>query len=416
MVTGDFDGKGGHEDIPAHMSDVVAGEEPLPDVTVLGVGPALRVRRESLGWSLPDVATWLRIRLSYLEALEQGRPADLPGTAYAIGFLRTYASALGFPAEQVVARFRHEARGLERKPDLTFPAPVPERTVPAGAIVLAGAFVVICAYGGWYWLVGREPAPLERVPTVASVMPGMSSQSRPSPQIASVMPGASPSPRPIAPAARSANIPPAASAPVAGVAPDVTQQPTAESQPEVATAVPLQEVPAPPTVETPPPVVADAGTTPQIRANAASWVQVRGAGGKVVYDHIMQPGDTWSAPTEGGPFTLTVGNAGGVALAMGETMTPPLGRNGGVRRNIPLTPDAIRDGSVATTGAQKPGTALPVTPSGSADGLPLPPPPVTTPRARPPVARPAEPSADDLNAMQLQSGHPVRPAGGVSAP
>lgn len=45
----------------------------LPDVASVGVGSALRMRREQLGWTLPQIADWLRIREAYLEALESGR-------------------------------------------------------------------------------------------------------------------------------------------------------------------------------------------------------------------------------------------------------------------------------------------------------------------------------------------------------
>ena len=49
-------------------------------------GAELAAARERLGWTLPDIAAHLRIRLPYLEAIEDGRIADLPGNAYAVGF------------------------------------------------------------------------------------------------------------------------------------------------------------------------------------------------------------------------------------------------------------------------------------------------------------------------------------------
>lgn len=68
---------------------------PLPDVEVLGVGEALRKRREQLGWSIGDVAAWLRIRSVYLEALENGNASVLPAEVYALGFLRAYGRLSG---------------------------------------------------------------------------------------------------------------------------------------------------------------------------------------------------------------------------------------------------------------------------------------------------------------------------------
>jgi cytoskeleton protein RodZ len=53
------------------------------------VGADLRAARERLAWSIQDIADGLRIRGQYLVALEEGRVDELPGTAYAVGFLRT---------------------------------------------------------------------------------------------------------------------------------------------------------------------------------------------------------------------------------------------------------------------------------------------------------------------------------------
>ncbi|GEN58274.1 helix-turn-helix domain-containing protein [Acetobacter nitrogenifigens] len=409
---------------------------PLPDVAAVGVGPALRLRREQLGWALPDVAAWLRIRLSYLEALESGQANALPGNAYALGFLRTYASAMGFSPEQVVARFKRDAKGVERKPELAFPVPAPERSVPAGAIVFAGIAVIVAAYVGWYVMVGHEPTALERVPPVASVLPGMAHGPSPSPQIASVMPRSGPSPLPpdrqphvavLAPVAQQEN----AAAPDGRVDAPQGAAPPSVVPPDTAvtSAQGASEAAAPGVPETAP-----ALSTPSIRASAASWVQVRDGAGKVVYDHVMQSGDVWSAPADGGPFTFTAGNAGGVALALGDLVTPPLGRNGSVRRNIVLSSDAIRETAAASPEASV-GTGLPASGAAAARQTPAQLAPSTSGGAAPPLSEggavaassvnsdggqnpsiqvapvrrsapkpPArrEPTADELNAMQLR--------------
>ena len=52
------------------------------------VGAVLRERREELGFDLDAVGEALRIKPIYLAALEQSRAEDLPGTTYAIGFIR----------------------------------------------------------------------------------------------------------------------------------------------------------------------------------------------------------------------------------------------------------------------------------------------------------------------------------------
>lgn len=406
---------------------------PLPDVEGLGVGEALRKRREQLGWSIGDVAAWLRIRGVYLEALENGNASVLPAEVYALGFLRTYGQALGFDPERLLKLYRQEGRSGVRKPELDFPDPPPDRRLPPAVSISLGLAVILASYIGWYCFVGHVPPAPERVPPVASLMPGESAKNAPSPQVASILPDHNIAQVPPVPVAASVAPPQSAplaqsgapSAPVPSpVAPQESATPPQPVNPDVS-------VPVQPVADHTAPDVASAmeGAPLALRALAASWVQVRNAGGKVVYDHILQPGDAWTVPADNGPYTLTVGNAGGIALAQGSTTTPPLGKNGAVLRHIALTPDAVRQmlagGSISSVATPtEPVVAAPV-----AGGAALPARGITadTPRSdvsaapvvgagegraamppasvvKPPVhkaAPPVEPSADDLNARQL---------------
>ena len=95
------------------------------------------------------VANALRIKPAFIHAIERGDLQDLPGTAYAVGFVRTYAIALGLDANEAIRRFKAEREEVTHKTDLVFPAPAPQRGVPAGALVLVGAVIVIAGYIGW---------------------------------------------------------------------------------------------------------------------------------------------------------------------------------------------------------------------------------------------------------------------------
>jgi len=384
------------------------------------VGPTLRARREQLGWSLEDVAAWLRIRLSYLQALEEGSTRDMPGDAYVLGFLRSYAGALGFDAEDMVARFRREMGGLARKPELTFPVPAPDRSLPAGVLILLGVVVIVAAYAAWYRYGDHTHVQPQRVPPMTESMPGVTGQSTTSPQLATVMPlpGHAPSgaPRQAPASAASVVAAPAAAPQGAPMQADPTQAQPQQSTPapqgddfsggatppetpapSPAAQGPATQVPAAaPFATTTPATPAPAASLPApvqdtaapdqiaLHASAATWVQVKGADGHVIYDHVMQPGDVWPAPAQGGPFTLTVGNAGGLALSVGATTSPVLGRVGAVRRGIALDPATIRDGSVAVAPVI-PRPARPVAPAPS-------PTPVATPAAAPAAPQPAAPS------------------------
>jgi cytoskeleton protein RodZ len=407
---------------------------PLPDVEVLGVGEALRKRREQLGWSIGDVAAWLRIRSIYLEALENGNASVLPAEVYALGFLRAYGQALGFNPDQMLKLYRQEGRLGTRKPDLDFPDPPPDRRLPPAVSISLGLVVILASYVGWYCFVGHAPPVPERVPPVATLMPGESAKNAPSPQVASILPDHNMAQLPPLPVAQPA---PAQSTPVVPTGADAPAPVNATGVSD-ASVVPQPdkpvagEVPAvPPAVEQPAASVpetasasASADVPLMLKAQAPSWVQVRNAAGKVVYDHILQPGDVWTVPADNGPYSLTVGNAGGVAFAQGDMTTPPLGRNGAVLRHIALTPEVVQQvragGGVSATGAPAvvpspagaavptrtstvaiPAADAPVAPENGAGHVAQPALDVAKPPPHREAPPPAEPSADDLNARQL---------------
>lgn len=134
-----------------------------------GVGEILRHRRESYGQDLPTVAAQLHIRLTYLRAVESGRFKDLPGMAYASGFVRSYGDYLGLDGEELVRLFREEMAGVDRQVPLNVPiVAASEGRIPGGAILLLSGFLALLAYGAWYYLNDRHKSFLDMVPEVPS--------------------------------------------------------------------------------------------------------------------------------------------------------------------------------------------------------------------------------------------------------
>lgn len=118
-----------------------------------GVGGLLRASRLRCGEELDVIAEVLRIRRRHLQAIEDGEFDQLPGTTYAVGFIRAYADYLGLDAEEVVRRFKEEQTiqpGRPPKSDLVFPSPMSETGIPRGAVVFLGVLIGVIAYGGWY--------------------------------------------------------------------------------------------------------------------------------------------------------------------------------------------------------------------------------------------------------------------------
>ncbi|MFQ6016938.1 MAG: RodZ domain-containing protein [Kiloniellaceae bacterium] len=128
------------------------------------VSTILRYAREDYGQDLRTVAQILRIRYFYLEAIESGRFDELPGTTYAVGFLRSYADFLGLDGSEIVERFKEETEGVEKKPELIFPEPVTEGKVPGGAIILISVLLLGLAYGGWFYLSNQGKSIADLIP------------------------------------------------------------------------------------------------------------------------------------------------------------------------------------------------------------------------------------------------------------
>lgn len=329
--------------------DLKAPEHPPGALTgATRVGAELREARLRLGWVLPDVARRLRIRLPFLEAIEDGRVADLPGSAYAIGFLRTYAGALGLDADEMARRFRAEATEVNRKTELAFPAPVPERGVPAGAVVLVGVIIAALSYAAWFRLSGDHGANTHTVPPVPARLAPLAAAipAPPSPQVASVMPSQSATPAAAMP--NPAPVPAAVPAPATMAASPAPLTAPSDARPQPTAATVASSAPAvPPSPETAPRQVA-------IQATADSWVQVRDAQGHILLSRVLRTGETWPVPDQAN-LMLTTGNAGGTVVLVDGQPGPSLGKPGAVRRDVPLDPvttTASAFGSTAHPAAQ----------------------------------------------------------------
>ncbi|HYH17047.1 MAG TPA: helix-turn-helix domain-containing protein [Azospirillum sp.] len=138
------------------------GGEPAPE----SVATVLRDARLRLGVELRDAAAMLRIRYPYLEAIEHGRYGELPGTAYATGFLRSYAEFLGLDQEEILRRYKDEVAGRVGKQELYFPTPVSEGRVPGGGLLFATVLLGSMVYGGWYYLSATDRSMVDLVPAL----------------------------------------------------------------------------------------------------------------------------------------------------------------------------------------------------------------------------------------------------------
>jgi cytoskeleton protein RodZ len=389
-------------------------------------GADLRAARERLGWPIEDVAAALRIRQPHLEALEEGRIDLLPGNAYALGFLRTYAKTLGLDPDEIVRRFKAEASEVNRRTELVFPAPMPERGLPAGAVILLGVVLAIGAYAGWYRLSGQGRLPAETVAPVPQRLASLADQAvsqappparggagapasvqtphasaladaggqaarngavtQPAAGSGQPAPGAAPqtvamqdsgpqlwmtTPSPVGQGSGQGS--PAASAPGAASlpGPQPTSLPVPAVSPTSAAAASVPLAMGPLAAPTPVPSAAFVPDPSQVvlKATADAWMQVRDRnGGGVLLNRILHTGDTWAVPSRPN-LVLTTGNAGGTQVLVGNLTVQVPGGSGAVRRDLPLDPDVIKDGFAQLAPPAAPGGGA-FTPHAGQSGAP----------------------------------------------
>ncbi|WP_247877344.1 helix-turn-helix domain-containing protein [Azospirillum brasilense] len=229
-----------------------------PAQTGPSVSDTLRETRESLGYDLREVATMLRIRYPYLQAIEAGRFEDLPGTTYAAGFLRSYAECLGLDPDTILTRYKDEAAGRTRSQQLYFPTPVPEGRIPGGTVLLGTMVLAGIVYGGWYYLSATDRSMVDLVPTLpdrlvslldtlpfnASQNGGGQSASVPAPLESPAAPASVPTVMAEAPPAPA--VPPVTAPPAAGGASTAAPAPSAPAAPVPAAQTPASSAPAKP--------------------------------------------------------------------------------------------------------------------------------------------------------------------------
>ena len=101
-------------------------------------GRWLTRERELRGLSRDEVARGTKLAAGVVEALESGEEGRIPPRAYAIGYLRAYAAAVGLGPDEVVLRFE-EALGSAQPAGTRRAAPPWVRVAVVGVLLAAAA-------------------------------------------------------------------------------------------------------------------------------------------------------------------------------------------------------------------------------------------------------------------------------------
>lgn len=121
------------------------------------MGEKFRTKREELSLSLKEVENATSIRMIYLQAIEDGRVDHFLSNVYALGFIRQYASFLGFENEKLSKEFPEALHLPPEKQDFAYGIGTLEmRGAPHGGVrwvpnLIWGSVFVIVAIVAWYF-------------------------------------------------------------------------------------------------------------------------------------------------------------------------------------------------------------------------------------------------------------------------
>ncbi|HEY2035026.1 MAG TPA: RodZ domain-containing protein [Rhizomicrobium sp.] len=315
-----LDEKGGIAQRRIHLREISDDA----DAPLETVGQDLRAARLRRGDDLASVSRALKIRKDHLEALEEDRFEQLPGRAYAIGFVRSYADYLGIDPVQCVERFKLEiaGRGSDALPPAALPAIEEERQLPHGWMIIAAVVVLLVGYGVYRLAVSADSLvnqPVAAVPQQLAPNPAKVAQQKRA------------APKPAAIATLPQATPPAGTVASATLPPPNTANPLSQTQPQAA---PLPQG-----------QVYGAGNKNArviLRIRQATKILVEGPDGKVFINRTLQPGDTYNVPLVEG-ITLTAQSGNAVELDLDGQAMGTASKSPDAVEALPLDPQGVAD-------------------------------------------------------------------------
>jgi cytoskeleton protein RodZ len=354
-------------------------------------GGLLKATREALGLDLRNIAEILRIRYPYLEAIEDNRFDDLPGSTYAVGFVRTYAEHLGLEGVEVVARFRRETDASKYKPQLVFPAPLVEAKVPGGAVLLIAVFFVVLIYSSWIYVSSQgqtfgsiipdiqrriaaitgdgnngsastdqslsiqksseniEESNADGSSQVAGELDASVNQSAVASTVASdeqltSNPLATPTEEGVESTANADDPASNTGSTVTSVAPGSGAGTNLEQSTEIA-GLPTLPRDIPTASQSQEPIVygaENADSRIAIEALSDSWVEIKNAEEELLLTRVLRTGDSFLVPNRSG-VTMMTGNAGALHIIVDGDPVQSIGPRGSIRRGVKLDPELLKN-------------------------------------------------------------------------
>ena len=115
------------------------------------VGKLCLDARVNKGLTQEQAGALLKVRVKLIKDFENGDQIDLPGLAYQVGFVRSYARLLDLDGDLLVQEFKSSLKLNSLKEEYKFLTPELNKNkfLPIGAVF--SVCIAILSYTGWYY-------------------------------------------------------------------------------------------------------------------------------------------------------------------------------------------------------------------------------------------------------------------------
>ena len=358
------------------------------DAFNLRLGDLMRGERATMGKSLLDVQRELKIKAAYIAAIENADPTAFDTPGFIAGYVRSYARYLNMDPDWSFETFCREsgfatAHGMSA--DASSVKPTREERLAAsglgkdifsssatpfipasdrlfsgiepraiGSIMVLVALISGLGYGGWTVLQEVQKvqfAPIDQAPTVLAEVDPLAGATRADTTAENDLTAfEAPSPEALdrlyRPQALDVPVLVARDGPIATLTPTVSMIADSAAVENAVLAAVGQNLigpaqPGDPVLGPAVQVTTDPIPGVQLVAVRPAWVRVRAADGSVIYEGILNAGDTYAVPATEEPATLRIGESGAVYFAVNGVHYGPVGPTGAVTSNVALSAESL---------------------------------------------------------------------------
>ena len=294
------------------VSDAI--NEAFDQVELSTVGKLCLDARLNKGLTQEQAGALLKVRVKIIKDFEDGEHIDLPGLAYKVGFVRSYARLLDLDGDFLVKEFKESLKLNSFKEEYKFLTPELNKNnfIPIGVVLSVS--IAILSYTGWYY--SDRSSKIEQISDKNLIE--MSTKTVEVDNNSYV----------IIEENFSNNLPSSNKDDDENIIQELEVKTTLNNNKVEGVNSKNTELSATANER-------DPTTEMVLKATGNSWVEIEDMEGNILMTRLMRPGETYVVPNING-LRFNTGNAGALSLSQGDVLIPNLGEIGEIIKSQPL--------------------------------------------------------------------------------